>query len=196
MKPKFSIKLLLKRFLVLAVLLVLLLIMLWILIGLGERSYAKIRNYYGYCTRPLSTNEDIRGHRFTTEERLDIAINHYLRDPTNMDYYEIRMAEQMESLSWRDLQKRFTLIPHGDKEEFLRANPDCCNRSWGVTGEYEQFGFWERTRGAGDGMFNFKHKVRNMDQEGARKEIESTSTYMMVHNCGYVNYRVYTKEDK
>ena len=184
---EFLIKLLLKLYLLLAVLLSLLLI----LIGYGGLSYISIRNYYGYCTFPSYSQKHLSGRRLTTEERLDIAINSYLRSQISMGYWEVQKAEQVESLSREDLEKRFTLIPYGNKEEFLQANPGCCKRSWGITGEYEQFGFWERAGGVGDGMFNFKHKVRYMDQKGIRKEIETTNVYIAVDNCGNAKHRVY-----
>ena len=188
---KFLIKLLLKLYLLLVVLLMLLLI----LIGYGGLSYISIRNYCGYCTFPSYSQKHLSGLRFTTEERLDIAINHYLRNQIGIDYWEIQKMEQEESLSKENLEKRFTLIPYTDKETFLQANPGCCKRSWGVTGDrYKQFGFWERAEGAGDGMFNFRHKVRYMDKEGVYKEIETTNFYIAVDNCGREESRHYSKD--
>jgi hypothetical protein len=107
-----------------------------------------------------------------------------------MDYEEIQKAEQAESLSSEDLEKRFTLIRYGNREEFLQENPDRRGLTWGLQ-EGDWFGFWERADGAGDGMFNFKHKVRYTDQEGSRKEIETTNTHIMVNNCGQPRNRFY-----
>ena len=173
------------------VLIPVLLILLLVLICLGEWSYISIRNYYGYCTYSSSKNKDFRGRRFTTEERRDIAINHYLRNQISMDHREIERAELLSSV--KDQEKRFTLIPYADKDEFLQANPGCCKRSWGMEGVLEGDRFWrqERAEGYGDGMFNFRHKVRYMSQEGVRKEIETTNTYIIVFNCGVAKNRFY-----
>jgi hypothetical protein len=153
-----------------------------VLYAFAEHEYTKIRNYLGYCTWGKG---DLRGRRFTTEERLDIAINDYLLNQISMDYSEISKAERA-SLS--GVEKRFTLIPYGGKDEFLRINPSCCQLTWhGSEGYF--FGYQERAKGIGDGMFDFKHKVRYMDQEGSRKEIETTNTYMEVNNCGHPRYR-------
>ncbi len=166
-------------------------------------------HYAGYCTWdgkpglvPHKTRDSViqsctyspkaqRGRRFTTEERLDIAINHYLCNQKFMDYMEIEKAEQMESVSSNDLRKLFTLISYGSKEEFLRENPDCCKQTWGLMNT-DQFGFWKRAIGDGNGMFNFRHKIRYMDQEGTRKEMESTRIFIMVNNCGYPKEKIYS----
>jgi hypothetical protein len=172
-------KLLFKFFLTLLVLLLLL-----VLYGLAERTYKNIRNYYGYCTWEKG---DLRGRRFTTEERLDIAINDYLGNQINLDYQEIGKAEGMRRAPIDDLKNRFTLIPYSGKDEFLRVNPDCCQLTWHLS----EFGFWERADGIGDGMFDFKHKVRYMNQEGSLKEIETTNTYIEVNNCGHPGHNFY-----
>jgi hypothetical protein len=141
-------------------------------------------------TPPLLAKKDLRGCRFSTEERLVIAITHYLKNQIGMDCSEIQKVEQAESLSSKDLEKRFTVIPYGSQDEFFQENPECCERTWGLV-EGDQFGFWERADGAGDGMFKFKHKVRYTDQDGSRKEIETTNTYIMVYNCGEARDRFY-----
>ena len=196
MKRKFSIKFLVKCFFLLDVLLIL----LAVLIAYSDGQYVNIRNYHGYCTSPSYRYDKkyLLERRLTTEERLDIAIDRYLRNQS-MDYQEIWKAERGERWqNWeftipRDLEERFTLIPYADKEEFLQANPGCCKRSWGLA-EGDQFGCRERADGAGDGMFNFKHKVRYIDQEGVRKEIETTNSYISVNNCGYARPRVHGGE--
>ncbi|MDR1662566.1 MAG: hypothetical protein LBR95_09130 [Azoarcus sp.] len=153
------------------------------LYGLAEKTYQSIRNYYEYCTWEKG---DLRGRRFTTQERLDIAINDYLENQISMDYNEIKKAERI----WDDAKKRFTLIPYGGKDEFLRVNPGCCQLTWHRSEGYE-FEFWARAEGIGNGMFDFKHKVRYMDQEGSRKEIETTNTYTRVSNCGHPRSKFY-----
>jgi hypothetical protein len=161
-----------------------LLVLLASIYAVASMGYTSIRNYYGYCT----WKKPLRDRRFTTEERLDIAINYYLGAQENRDYEEIGKAEGMEGqisipFPHETAKQRFTLIPYTGKDEFLRENPDCCQRTWGLA-EGEQFGTWERVDGAGDGMFNFRHKVRYLDQQGVRKEIETTNTFIMVNNCG------------
>jgi len=120
--------------------------------------------------------------RLTTEERRDIAINYYLCDREELvAYNKIREVEKLGSTD--DVKKLFTLIPYGSKEEFLRENPDCCELLWGSVGKYD-FGFWGRAKGIGNGAFNFRHKIRYMDREGIRKEVERTNLFIMVDNCG------------
>jgi len=191
-------------------------VLLVVLSVVGYWGYTSIRNYHGYCIYlPPSgvgmppreirdevtqscyissvKEEKVRGHRFTTEERLDIAIDHYLCNQTSMDYQEIEKAEQMESPD--DARERFTLIPYDSKGEFLRENPGCCKLTT-YPARQNIFGYEilffeepssgnERASGMGDGMFVFKHKVRYMDQGGIRKEAEATKIYIGVNNCGY-----------
>ena len=107
-----------------------LLIMLLFLFALAMEKYTSIRNYYGYCASRYAS------HRLTTEERLDIAIDHYLLEQINMDYKEILKAEYPEYRGYgtpEDLKERFTLITYGDKDEFLQANPGCCKRTWDLS---------------------------------------------------------------
>ena len=103
-----------------------------------------------------------------------------------MDYWEIRKAEYPKHREYNmpeDLKKRFTLITYGDKDEFLQSNPGCCKRTWDLSWS----GRRRRAEGYGDGMFSFKHRVLYMDhQKGSLKQIESTSTHIMVTNCGGV----------
>ena len=193
MKYKFSPKFFLKLFLLLPVLLVLYVVADW--------AYTSIRNYYGYCT--YSTRfDDLRGRRFTTEERRDIAFDFYLHNQHNMDDSEIWKAEGVSGLPMKELEKRFTLIPYGSKNEFLRENPGCCQFT-PYRSQQNIFGYDfefinldlpggstpirlgdERANGKGNGMFNFRRKVRYLDQQGVRKEIEITGTYIGVDNCG------------
>jgi hypothetical protein len=114
MKCKFSVKLLLKL-----CLLLLGLPAFPVLYGLAEWTHISIRKSYGYCTHPSLEQKDLRGRRFTTLERLDIAITHYLRKQILMDYLAIQKVEQAESLSLEDLEKRFALIRYGNREQFL-----------------------------------------------------------------------------
>lgn len=181
----------------------LVLLLLIILCFYTEEKYTQTRNYYGYCTwggsHMLPVEQDgvilsctksftKRGRRFTTEERLEIAINDYLCHQN--DYYAIGKAEEMKDASSDEVKKRFTLIPYGSKDEFLRENPDCCQLTWKGSEGYN-FPVWDSGLGTGDGlvsgvgngMFVFKHKVRYMDQQGTRKETESTH-HISVSNCG------------
>ena len=190
------------------------------LYGVSHWAYTSIRNYNGYCTYSPTKGvgmppreirdevtqscyissveeEKVRGRRFTTEERLDIAIDHYLCNQTSIDYREIEKAEQMRSSG--DVRERFALIYYGSKGEFMRENPDCCKLT-PYSAQQDIFGYdsfsgfvpffepkrgSERASGMGDGMFVFKHKIRYTDQGGTSKEIETTKLYIMVNNCGY-----------
>jgi len=178
-------------------------VLLLALYGVGYWAYTSIRNYYGYCTYPSYAKRELRGHRFTTEERLDIAINYYLGDQRN-DYREIRAVEGMKEASLDDVEKYFTLIPYGSKDEFLRENPDCCELIpysshqnmfipiviFGDHGRGD-----ERASGRGDGKFSLKYKIRYMDGEGNRKETmifplpaRDLNKYIRVDNCGNPEY--------
>lgn len=192
------------------------LVLLLALYGFAYWAYTSIRNYHGYCTyspprrqvelwddTTLScykspVKEDLRGRRFTMEERLDIAINYYMCNQISMDYIEIENAEGMREASMNDGKQRFTLIPYSSKEEFVRENPDCCKLLpypfrqdilgheiflWGGESSLGS----ERANGMGDGIFDFKRKVRYMDREGSRKEINIIKRYIAVSNCGYPN---------
>ena len=191
------------------------LLLMFLCLYTGEK-YNQVRNYHGYCTWKGSpgrvpverdgviqsctpawpNNEDPRGRRFMTEERLDIAINHYLCNQ-HWDYQEIAMVEGIRGGSRDDVEKRFTLIRYGSKDEFLRENPDCCQLTWRGS-EGLEFPVWDSgaltgdglVSGVGNGMFAFKHKVRYMDQQGTRKEIETVNAYITVNNCGYPRSKV------
>jgi len=191
-------------------------VLLAVLSAIAYWGYTSILNYHGYCTwgdkvsRTVPVEhkgaiqsctvlpaEDLRGRRFTTEERLDIAINHYLCNQFD-DYYLIGKAEGIGGLStffsMDDVKKHFTLIPYSSKDEFLRENPDCCKLTWEGSEGYD-FPFLEtgygvgngRADGVGDGMFDFKHKVRYMTQDRIRNEIEG-ARYITINNCGYPRY--------
>lgn len=146
-----------------------------------------ILNYYGYCIEPMPYELKYKWCRLSTKERLDKAIDHYLQFQITMDYNEIAKKENIE---FDDVEKNFTLLPYKSRREFFKENPNCCERSWGLV-EGDHFLFWERAHGAGDGMFNFKHKVCYKDKNGVRKEIETTNTFIMVYNCGGVSDQFY-----
>jgi hypothetical protein len=144
-------------------------------------------------------NKEVPSRRLTSEERLDIVINHYLCNQISMDNEEIIRAEAkgMKEASIDDLKKRFTPIPYNNKSEFLQENPDCC-KPFPYPSHQDMFGYdlfplWgdepeygsERASGMGEGIFAFKRKVRYMDREGGLKEIKTTETYT-VSNCGYL----------
>ncbi|MFE8046229.1 hypothetical protein RBA63_11345 [Brenneria goodwinii] len=151
-----------------------------VIVAIIEIIYTSTRNYLGYCT----WDNQRMGKRYTTQERLDIAIAKYLQYQTTKDYLEIGKSEHIIGSS-DELEQHFTLIHYSNKEEFLKENPECCERTWGLL-EGDQFGFWERTDGAGDGMFDFRHKIRYIDKKnGTYKEIFSKKTYYEVNNCGY-----------
>lgn len=160
-----------------------------ILYGIGNWAYISARNYQGYCSGSGTMNNV----KLTTKERLDIAVARYLQNQTLMDLNEIEIVEngnRRESDYLEELQKTFTLVPYSSEVEFYQVNPDCCKRTWSMV-EGDQFGFWERTEGSGNGMFIFSHKIRYSSKDGGVKEIDSTNTYLAVNNCGYPTYRFY-----
>ncbi|RLM17923.1 hypothetical protein BIY29_18820 [Brenneria alni] len=157
-----------------------------VIVAVIEFFYTSTRNYLGYCT----WDNQRMGKRYTTQERLDIAIAKYLQYQTTKDYLEIGKSEHIIGSS-DDLEQHFTLIHYSNKEEFLNENPDCCERTWGLV-EGDQFRFWDRTDGAGDGMFIFRHKIRYIDKKtGMQKNIFSRNTYYDVNNCGYATGHYY-----
>lgn len=147
----------------------------------AENFLQTFRIYQGYCEK--------NGIKLTADERLVIAINHYLRQQTLTDLLEIRRAEGV-SVTSDELKKIYTLIPYQSYAEFKRDNPDCCKRTWGGV-EGDQFGFWERSSGVGDGMFQFSHKIRYLDVNGVSKTLISEKTYYTVNNCGHPRPRFF-----
>jgi len=200
------------------VVLLLTLLLLPVLYVIINWAYISIRNYYGYCTyspppgsgrSPIEVwddntrachkspvKDDVLGRRFTTEERLDIAINYYLCNQKNIDYRWIKDAENMREYSMDDIKNQFTLIPYGGKSEFIQENPACCDLIPHPS-QQDIFGYElliirgnpssgnERASGMGNGRFAFKHKVRYLDRERNRKEVKTTKTYISVSNCGF-----------
>jgi hypothetical protein len=184
-------------------------------------AYFSSRNYDGYCTLKLGKavqqvpveqdrgvqscivaplkRQDLYGYRFTTEERFDIALNHYLCNQGSMDYPEIKEAENIKGYSIDETKNRFALILYGSKNEFLRENPGCCDLIPYWT-KQNRFGYEfllfrgdpspgnERATGMGNGMFAFKHRVRYLDRERNSKKIKTTKTYIYVGNCGFPSH--------
>ncbi|MDX5629420.1 MULTISPECIES: hypothetical protein [unclassified Brenneria] len=151
-----------------------------VIVAIIEMIYTSTRNYLGYCT----WDNQRMGKRYTTQERLDIAIAKYLQYQTTGDYFEIGKSERIIGSS-DELEQHFTLIHYRNKEEFIKENPTCCERTWGLV-EGPVLGFWERTDGIGDGMFDFRHKIRYIDNKtGTHKYIISKYSYYQVNNCGY-----------
>ncbi|MEE3662983.1 hypothetical protein V2I52_13750 [Brenneria sp. g21c3] len=175
-KPKIKVSSVIKF--ILKILLLMFIIL--VIVAIIEMIYTSTRNYLGYCT----WDNQRMGKRYTTEERLDIAIAKYLQYQTTKDYLEIGKFERIIGSS-DELEQNFALIHYSNKEEFLKENPECCERTWGDV-EGPQFRFWDRTDGAGDGMFIFRHKIRYIDKKtGAHKYIFSKYSHYQVNNCGY-----------
>ncbi|ATA25956.1 hypothetical protein JMY81_21365 [Brenneria goodwinii] len=152
-----------------------------VIVAIIEMIYTSTRNYLGYCT----WDNQRMGKRYTTQERLDIAIAKYLQYQITDDYLEIRKAERINSDDFDELEQRFILIQYNSKEAFIKENPACCERTWGLV-EGPVFDLWERTDGIGDGMFDFRHKIRYIDKKhNTYKEIFSKYIYYQVNNCGY-----------
>ncbi|MGN5222263.1 hypothetical protein [Aeromonas veronii] len=160
-----------------------------IIYGIGNWAYISARNYQGYC----SMDGVIHKIKLDTKERLDIAVARYLRSQTLMDLNEIELFENDGRRSgeyFESLKSEFVLVPYSSKSDFYRSNPDCCELTWNMV-EGDQFGFWERASGSGNGMFVFNHKIRYFNRGGVEKEIYSRSTYLSVDNCGYAKYKFY-----
>ncbi len=143
--------------------------------------YIAIPNYYGYCSR--------NGSNLTKKQRLDIAIERYLHEQYH-DYHSIRYVEQREVLPKIKFEKYFRIIPYKNKEEFLKINPECCELEWYHTEKF-WFGFWERAEGSGNGIFNFKHKIRYQLPDGSVRMIDSKNMYYQVNNCGEPQCLIY-----
>ena len=149
-----------------------------------ECIYLSSNNYYGYCAEGFN-----EGVKLSVDQRLDLAINHYLKNQLSYAFGEIRNAED-KALSRADLRSRFSLVPYKSVREFKELNPTCCDRVYGLV-EGDFIGFEERISGAGDGVFKFSHKVRYENSEGGLKEIVSESSYYLVSNCGVPKYSFY-----
>lgn len=158
---------------------------LFITLLVGIYSYQALRNYYGYCR--------ITGKKYSTQERLDIAINKYLKEQKTADIHEIAEAKKRTNrqyYDYRNAARDFDLIYYKNVDEFLRENPDCCELTWGLV-EGDQFGFFQRVDGKGNGMFDFKHKIRYRNKNGNYEEMMSSRTYYLVYNCGFPRLRSY-----
>lgn len=158
------------------------------LYGLGSWAYDAIRNYQGYCTA-LGEKHNTN---LTTDQRLRIAVSEYLRSQASTDFHEIAYVENSKGkmMGHESLRENFSLLTYSSESEFFKFNPDCCDRIGSLV-EGDQFGFWERAGGSGDGMFNFTHKVRYSARNGVSKEFSSTRTFVTVSNCGNATIKSY-----
>lgn len=146
----------------------------------GWKGYSLMMNYYGYCSET--------GHRLSDKQRLDVAVRHYLGNQ-RIDHIEIF---QQEGLSSDVGSSIYHLNRYKDVEEFFNVNPDCCELKYGG-GNVPVVGFWARSRGVGNGYFNFYHKINYIDsRSGREREIQSKYTHYHVDNCGVPKYRVLT----
>lgn len=155
----------------------LLLLVLYVVVEWG---YVGARNYYGYCT-DLGANY---GERLSIEDRLNLAIEHYLRNQKALDYKEIRRK------MGAGFSEETKLIPYASKDEFLEINAECCELTKGLS-DGDWLGFWERADGLGDGMFVFSHKVRYTSEVRSDETIMSEKSYYMVDNCGNAKFKFY-----
>lgn len=106
-------------------------------------TYTSTRNYLG---SRIWDNQRM-GKRYTTQERLDISIGNYLQRQTVIGLLDIEFFtnnNRRKGEFFEELVKRFILMPYNSKEEFLKENPRCYERTWGLV-EGGQFGFWART---------------------------------------------------
>lgn len=155
-----------------------------LVLTLIDYGYPMWRSSQGYCVKD--------GRKLAPAERLDFALEDYLRNQELFDLEEIGMFERKDRTlpSIEDVKRDFTVIPYASREEFLQANPQCCQLTWSLP-EGERIGFWEKADDSGDGYFYFAHKIRYLDRQGTRKEITATRTYYQVMNCGHVRHHFY-----
>ncbi len=158
---------------------VLLAVLLVLLLDFGYRHW---RAYAGYC--------DQTGEKLSTAQRLDIAVEDYLRNQRTADLLEIRVVEGRQDLGPDQLSRDFTLHPYASKEQFLADNPDCCSLTWSLP-EGDHVGWWQKAKDSGDGYFHLVHKIRYTGPDGARKQIVASRVYYQITNCGHARLRVF-----
>lgn len=144
-------------------------------VGVGMAILPLAGNYYGYCAA-----EEGDRYKLSNEQRLNIAIEDYIKGGSEGGYVEILRKEEFSD---EDLRDRFAILPYRTREEFKDINPGCCGLVYGVP-DGKIIGFWQRVQGLGDGMFHFVHRVRYKDARGVIKELQSKGTYYFVDNCG------------
>lgn len=144
----------------------------------GFYLYSSVMNYYGYCSRT--------GHRLSDEQRLNIAISHYLLNQKIIDSVEV-----FQYKGSRGSFKRYPLKEYISSEDFLEKNPKCCQLGYGGV-DVPLVDFWVRARGVGNGYFIFHHKINYINNSEVDEEIESKYTHYFVDNCGVPRYRILT----
>jgi hypothetical protein len=146
--------------------------------GFAMKYRQDIRNQQGYC----AWKEDKKGLIISRDQRLDLAINAYMRDQTSIDYQEIELIEnngKRDSAYWGYLKENFHLLLYKNKEEFLNENQQCC-AVVGVDIPAPSGDFWDWSSNPGTSVFEVKHKIRYTDQNGNLKEITSY-TYLFCY---------------
>lgn len=153
-------------------------------LGFSMKYRQDIRNQQGYCT----WKEEKKGLIIGRDQRLDLAINAYMRDQTSIDYQEIELIEnsgKRDPTYWEHLKSHFSLIRYKSKEDFLKDNQQCC-AVVGVDIPAPSGDFWDWSSNPGTTVFEIKHKIRYTNQNGTLKEISSSHTYFAIDNCGGV----------
>ena len=147
----------------------------------GEYGYALWRNYQGYCEKD--------DRKWTTKERLDIALADLLVNQELMGLLEIGKAERSGTPPIRILREAYFVIPYESKSEFLEVNPGCCALTW-LLPEGRSIDWQERAHNSGDGFFRVNYVIRYKDSLGNIKTLPAKHTYYQVNNCGYPRFLV------
>jgi hypothetical protein len=153
-------------------------------LGFSLKYHENIRKKQGYCT----WKEEKKGLIISRDQRLDVAINAYLKDQISIDYREIELIGNNEKRdpAYREfIKSHFSLIRYSNREEFLKDNPQCC-AVVGVDIPAPSGDFWDWASNPGTIVFEVKHKIRYTDQNGNLKQIPSYHTYFAIDNCGGV----------
>jgi hypothetical protein len=157
---------------VIAISVVVMVVMVW-----GGLDYAYFFWYtaQGYCRAT--------GQKLSAQQRLDNALEDFMANQASVALLEIRQAERPDNPPSDEVERDFTVIPYASREEFLAANPDCCELTW-VLPEGWFIGFWDKARNSGDGYFRFNYRIRYRTRDGVVKQIVADDTYYQVMNCG------------
>jgi len=143
--------------------------------GVTDYAYLFWYTSQGYCRAT--------GQKLSTEQRLNHALEDFLVQQQRLALMEIRRLERPDNPPPEDLKQDFTVVPYASREEFLAANPDCCELTWTLP-EGWFIGFWDKARNSGDGLFRFEYRLRYRTRDGIVKEIVADDTYYQVMNCG------------
>lgn len=172
-------------------------LLLWMLIAvlcvmaiaLGYRGYM---NYRGYCWE--------EGRYLTTQEKIRRTVEDVLKKyPPNIlpmesimvDGKIIQVPRSIEDFEKREPGRSWTMvkpqfpIPYKDVDDFLRANPDCCEVRSAMTfdgPEGRVATFFDRLAGREFDFIKVRYLVKYM--ENGKEKLTQTSYYAGLSNCG------------